>query len=289
MTDAPAMPRAGVIGWPVGHSLSPVMHRHWLARYGLPGSYDAIPVTPEDLPATFDRVRSGELRGFNVTLPHKVAALDLVDHVTARARQAGSVNTVFRRTDGSLEGDSTDGIGFLGSVADAAPGFRPADAPACLLGAGGAARSIGAALLAAGTPELRIVNRTAARAADLQALLGPRVRLFDWSQAGAACDGAGLLANTTSLGMRGQPPLDGALLRALLDGTQDTVLIVDIVYTPLETELVQAARARGRAATGGLDMLLHQGRPGFEAWFGVLPAVTPALRTEMEAELLRRA
>lgn len=282
-------PRAGVIGWPIGHSLSPVMHRHWLAHYALTGRYDALPVQPADLAEVFDRARSGALQGFNVTIPHKVAALDLVDHVTARARQAGSVNTVYRRPDGALEGDSTDGFGFLGSVTESVPAFRPAAAPACLLGAGGAARSIGAALLAAGLPELRIVNRSTGRAGALRALLGPRVRLFDWSQLPAACAGAGLLVNTTSLGMRGQPPMDPALPPALLDHTPDTVLVVDIVYTPLRTALLQEALARGRTAIDGLGMLLHQGRPGFRAWFGVLPEVTPALRAAMEAALAGRA
>ncbi len=273
--------RAGVIGWPVDHSLSPVMHRYWLSVHGIDGRYDRIPVSPDALPAAFDRVRRGELRGFNVTLPHKLAAPGLVDIVSDRACRAGSVNTVVRRSDGRLEGDSTDGYGFLESVREIRPDFRPEARPVCLLGAGGAARSIAAVLLDAGCPEVRIVNRSPDRAAALRDHLGDGIRLYDLAGAGRAAGDCGLLVNTTSLGMKGQPPMDPALQGALLAPADDTVLVADIVYTPLATALLQAAAARGLATVDGLGMLLHQGRPGFAAWFGVAPAVSPALRQAM--------
>lgn len=282
------VPRAGVVGWPVGHSLSPAMHRFWLAEHGLQGRYDPLPVPPAELPAAFARVRAGELRGFNVTIPHKVAALDLVDRVSDRAARAGAVNTVSSDEAGTLLGDSTDGFGFLASVAEAVPGFAAGLAPVCLLGAGGAARSIAAALLDAGAPEVRLVNRSPGRAEAIRALLGDRIAVLSWHEMRTAAAGAGLLVNSTSLGMTGQPPLDPAVLAALLQALPGDALVADIVYNPLETELLRAAGRRGHRAVDGLGMLLHQGRPGFAAWFGVMPAVTPALRAAVLDRLAAR-
>lgn len=286
--DAGRRPAAGVIGWPVGHSLSPVMHRFWLAEHGIDGSYDAIPVRPEELPAIFGRVRRGELRGFNITIPHKVAALELVDEVSERARRAGAVNTVSIGADGRLLGDSTDGFGFLASLVEADPGFDPAAAPACILGAGGAVRSIAASLLEAGAPELRIVNRSPERAMQIRELLGARIVPLAWAELERACAGAGLLVNGTSLGMAGQAEWEGALLDRMLQALPGTALVADIVYTPLQTGLLRAAAARGHRLVDGLGMLLHQGRPGFAAWFGVLPQVTEALRQAVLARLQQR-
>ena len=214
------------------------------------------------------------LRGVNVTLPHKEAALGLCVRVSEAARRIGAVNTIVVGEDGALEGSNTDGFGFLEHLRASQPSFRPESGPAVLLGAGGAARAIAVALLDAGVPELRLANRTGARGAALASDLGPRVRLVDWADRAAALAGAALLVNSTTLGHdAAKPSLD-------LDLAQlpRQAVVYDIVYVPLETPLLAAARARGNATVDGLGMLLHQARPGFAAWFGREPEVDAALR-----------
>jgi shikimate dehydrogenase len=264
---------AGVIGWPIAHSRSPRLHGYWLDRYGIDGAYLPFAVRPERLTAALNALPALGLRGINVTLPHKEAVLGLCTRVTEAARRIGAVNTILVSEDGELEGSNTDVFGFLAHLAASQPGFRPDSGPAVLLGAGGAARAIAVALLDAGAPELRLVNRTKMRAEALAAALGPRVRLVDWAERGAALAGAVLLVNSTTLGMTGQPALD-LDLAALPRGA----VVYDIVYVPLETPLLAAARARGHAVVDGLGMLLHQARPGFAAWFGREPEVDAALR-----------
>ena len=264
---------AGVIGWPIAHSRSPRLHGYWLERYGIDGAYLPFAVRPERLAPALTALPALGLSGINVTLPHKEAALGRCARVTEAARRIGAVNTIVVTEDGELEGSNTDAFGFLAHLAASQPGFRLDSGPAVLLGAGGAARAIAVALLDAGAPELRLVNRTKARAERLAAALGPRVRLVDWAERGTALAGAALLVNSTTLGMTGQPPLDldlAALPRA--------AVVYDIVYVPLETPLLAAARARGHAVVDGLGMLLHQARPGFAAWFGREPEVDAALR-----------
>jgi shikimate dehydrogenase len=264
---------AGVIGWPIAHSRSPRLHGYWLERYGIDGGYLPFAVRPERLAAALAGLPALGLRGINVTLPHKEAALGLCARVTEAARRIGAVNTIVVSEDGELEGSNTDAFGFLAHLAASLPGFRPEAGPAVLLGAGGAARAIAVALLDAGAPELRLVNRTRLRAEALAVALGPRVRLLDWAERATALAGAALLVNSTTLGMTGQPALDldlTALPRA--------AVVYDIVYVPLETPLLAAARARGHAVVDGLGMLLHQARPGFAAWFGREPEVDAALR-----------
>jgi shikimate dehydrogenase len=264
---------AGVIGWPIAHSRSPRLHGYWLERYGIDGAYLPFAVRPERLAAALAALPALGLRGINVTLPHKEAALGLCTRVTEGARRIGAVNTIVVTEDGQLEGSNTDAFGFLAHLAASQPGFRPDSGPAVLLGAGGAARAIAMALLDAGTPELRLVNRTKMRAEALATALGPQVRLVDWAERSAALAGAVLFVNSTTLGMTGQPALDlslAALPRA--------AVVYDIVYVPLETPLLAAARARGHAVVDGLGMLLHQARPGFAAWFGREPEVDAALR-----------
>jgi len=264
---------AGVIGWPVAHSRSPRLHGFWLERYGIDGAYLPFAVRPEDLAAALGALPLLGLRGVNVTLPHKEAALGLCARVSEAARRIGAVNTIVVGEDGALEGSNTDGFGFLAHLTASQPSFRPESGPAVLLGAGGAARAIAVALLDAGVPELRLANRTASRAAALAAELGPRVRPVAWADRAPALAGTALLVNSTTMGMSGQAPLDLDLSRL-----PRQAVVYDIVYVPLETPLLAAARARGNAAVDGLGMLLHQARPGFAAWFGREPEVDAALR-----------
>ncbi|HLW27200.1 MAG TPA: shikimate dehydrogenase [Kiloniellales bacterium] len=262
---------AGVIGWPIAHSRSPRLHGHWLAHYKIEGAYVPLAVRPENLEAAVEGLVALGFRGANVTLPHKEQVLRLCDQVTPRARRIGAVNTLVVK-DGCVEGDNTDGFGFLENLKEANPGWRPAG-PAVVLGAGGAARAILVALLEAEVAEIRLLNRTRTRAEALADELGGTIRVMDWGDWTDALAEASLLVNTTSLGMSGQPPLE-----IDLSPLPASALVNDIVYVPIETALLAAARARGNAVVDGLGMLLHQARPGFEAWFGVSPEVTPALR-----------
>ncbi|MBS7809328.1 shikimate dehydrogenase [Roseococcus pinisoli] len=262
---------AGVTGWPVSHSRSPLLHGTWIARHGLDAAYVPLPIHPDDFPAAIRGLAKSGFRGVNVTIPHKEAAFGVCDEVSPRALRAGAVNTLIFR-DGRIEGDCTDGFGFLASLG----GYDPASGPAVVLGAGGAARAIVAALLDAGCPRLILVNRTPERAEALARALGGPIEVRDT----APLEGAALLVNTTSLGMAGQPPLqiDLAPLPA-------HAVVADAVYVPLETRLLAAARARGLRGSDGLGMLLHQARPGFEAWFGVMPEVDEALRRIVAADI----
>jgi shikimate dehydrogenase len=275
------VPRAGVIGWPVAHSRSPRLHGFWLKQYGLAGRYDKLPVPPEDLGVFLEALpKEPGFRGINVTLPHKVAVLPYMAEIDSVARRIGAVNTIVIRPDGSLSGSNTDAFGFIESLkADAPAGWSAAQGPAVVLGAGGAARAIVVALLDAGAPVLRIVNRSLEKAEALAAEFGDRLQPVAWDKRAEALSGAGLLVNTTSLGMSGQPPLEIAL-----DDLPKAALVNDIVYSPLETDLLARARARGNPVVDGLGMLLHQGRPGFEAWFGVAPQVTSDLRAAVLAD-----
>ena len=264
---------AGVMGWPVAHSRSPRLHGFWLAQHDIDGAYLPLPVHPQNLAAALRALPLLGFTGVNITLPHKAAALALVDRVSEEAQRIGAINTVVVAADGLLEGSNTDGYGFLAHLRASAPAWRASDGPAVLLGAGGAARAIAVALLGAGVPELRLANRTARRTAELAEALGPRIEPIDWEQRSGALDGAALLVNSTTLGMAGQPPLKISLQRL-----PRPAVVYDIVYVPLETPLLAAARARGNIPVDGLGMLLHQALPGFAAWFGVTPEVTPELR-----------
>lgn len=263
---------AGVLGWPVGHSRSPRLHGFWLEQHGIDGAYLPLPVRPERFePAVRALVDLG-LRGANVTVPHKEAALALCDAVSARARAIGAVNTLVFEN-GAISGDNTDGVGFLANLLAGAPEFRPEAGPAVVLGAGGAARAVLVALRDRGVPEIRLLNRTRDKADSLAEAFGPSIRPLDWRTREQALAGAQLLVNTTSLGMAGQPPLELSLERL-----PPSALVTDLVYAPLVTGLLAQAAARGNRTVDGLGMLLHQAVPGFAAWFGVEPAVTPALR-----------
>jgi len=268
---------AGVVGWPVGHSRSPRLHGYWLERYGIDGAYVPLAVEPGDLAACLRLLPRMGFRGVNVTLPHKEAALGVVDEADDQARRVGAVNTVIAREDGRLYGTNTDGHGFLANLGACQPGWRADAGPAVVLGAGGAARAVVAALLDRAVPEVRIVNRSRDRAdalaRDVVRAGDPPVTALDWEGRNEALAGAGLIVNCTVLGMSGQPALDLDLAAAPPDA-----VVADIVYTPLETPLLAAARARGCAVVDGLGMLLYQAVPGFAAWYGVTPEVTPELR-----------
>ncbi len=263
---------AGVMGWPVEHSLSPRVHGYWLEHHRIDGVYVPLAVAPRDLERALTALPALGFRGVNLTLPHKERALGLCHEADDLARRVGAVNTIVVR-DGKLIGSNSDGFGFLENLKAGAPGWRPEAASAVVLGAGGAARAVVAALIDAGAPQVRIVNRTRPRAEALAASLGGTISVHGWKQRHAALAGAGLLVNTTSLGMAGQPPLD-----LDLGGLPRDAVVSDLVYAPLMTPLLEAARARGNPLVDGLGMLLHQARPGFEAWFGSRPEVTDALR-----------
>jgi len=276
---APQSKIAGVIGWPVGHSRSPALHRHWLAQYGIDGAYLKLPVAPGRLADALRGLSALSFAGANVTIPHKQETATLMDRLDDTARRLRAVNLIIVEADGTLTGRNTDGFGFLENLRQARPGWT-APAIATVLGAGGAARAVIDSLLEAGVGELRLANRNRQRAEDLAAEFGPRVIPLDWSHRSDALAGAGLLVNTTSLGMTGQPPLEIDL--ALLP---EDVVVNDIVYSPLRTPLLAAAQARGLRAVDGLGMLLHQARPAFKAWFGTDPQVTDSLRAEIAATL----
>jgi shikimate dehydrogenase len=264
---------AGVMGWPVGHSLSPRLHGHWLRRHGIDGAYLPLAVPPDRLPQALRALPALGFRGCNLTNPHKEAALALVDRATPLATRIGAINTVVVEPDGTLSGDNTDGFGFLENLTASAPGWRAEAGPAVLLGAGGAARALAVTLLDAGAPEVRLLNRTPDRAQSLVAELEGPVVAVPWTERATALAAAALLVNTTSLGMAGQPPLVLAL-----DALPRAALVTDVVYTPLITPLLAVARARGNPVVDGLGMLLHQARPGFRAWFGPDPEVDEELR-----------
>jgi shikimate dehydrogenase len=271
---------AGVMGWPVGHSLSPRLHGHWLRRHRVDGAYLPLAVPPDRLAQALRALPALGFRGCNLTIPHKEAALALVDRATPLASRVGAVNTVVVEPDGTLSGDNTDGFGFLASLAAGAPRWRADAGPAVVLGAGGAARAVAVSLLDAGAPEVRLLNRTPDRARSLVRELEGPVVAVPWSERATALSGAALLVNTTSLGMAGQPPLVLAL-----DALSRTALVTDVVYSPLITPLLAVARSRGNPVVDGLGMLLHQARPGFRAWFGTDPTVDDELRTVVLAAL----
>ncbi|MCC5959196.1 MAG: shikimate dehydrogenase [Rhodobacteraceae bacterium] len=267
------IPLAGVIGSPIGHSKSPLVHGSWLREHGLRGHYVPLHVEPDNLESVLRALPHMGFVGVNVTIPHKEKVLALADDISEVAARIGAVNTLTFGADGRIHADNTDGYGFLANLRQSAPAWRPDAAPALVLGAGGAARAIIVALLDAGVPQIRLCNRTRTRAEGLAREFGPNVVVRDWKGRAQALDDLGLLVNTSSLGMVGNPALDMPL-----DGLSPGALVTDIVYTPLMTDLLQHAQQRGNPVVDGLGMLLHQAVPGFERWFGRRPLVTDDLR-----------
>jgi shikimate dehydrogenase len=270
---------AAVIGWPVRQSVSPVLHSHWLKQHGIKGAYVALPIEP----ANFGRcVAALPLMGFagaNVTVPHKEAAFALASSLDEDSRATGAVNTLVFNGE-TIAGMNTDVRGFAASLTETLGADTVQEGPAALLGAGGAARAVVLALQRGGSPEIRILNRTPARSEALNRSAGGALRTVTWGDWHAGLTDAALLINTTSLGMTGNPALE-----ITLDHLPRQAAVADIVYNPLETDLLRAARARGHRTMDGLGMLMHQAVPAFAAWFGVTPKVTPELRAELERAL----
>jgi shikimate dehydrogenase len=249
-----------------------------LAKYGLTGIYVPLAITAANLRAALRALSALGFSGCNLTIPHKEAALDIVDKLDPLARRIGAVNCVVVAPDGSLEGRNHDGFGYIESVREAQPEWRADTGPIVVIGAGGGARAVLVSLIDQGAREIRLVNRTLARGKALAGDLGGPITALAWEKREAALEGAAMLINATNQGMLGEPPLDLAL-----DRLPVRALVSDIVYIPRETVLLAAARKRGNATVNGLGMLLHQARPAFHAWFGIMPEVTPELRAMIEA------
>ncbi len=264
---------AGIFGWPVDHSRSPRLHGYWLQQSGIDGAYVPFATHPSKLEQGIRALPSLGFRGGNITLPHKERALGFVDELTPVAKRIGAINMLVVRDDGTILGDNSDGFGFIANLQQVQPSWRGAAGPAVLLGAGGAARAIVVSLLDAGVPEIRLINRTTRRAEEIAEAVGGPITVLPWDARAEALTDAALLVNGTTLGMAGQPPL--ALDLAKLPAS---AVVYDIVYVPLMTDLLKTAQARGNKTVDGIGMLLHQGRPGFKAWFGADAEVTPELR-----------
>ncbi len=274
---------AGVLGWPVGHSRSPLLHNYWFERYQIDGVYIPLGVSPANLAAVVDALSKMGCLGVNVTLPHKETVLQLVDRLEPLAAAIGAVNTILIDPDGTTTGCNTDGIGFLAHLEASVPDWQTRVNKVVLIGAGGAARALAATFIASGTAELCLVNRTLERARALLDRLdhqGTRAEAHLWAERHEALEGADFLVNTSSLGMTGQPPLELELSRL-----PPSAIVADIVYAPLITPLLAAAAARGHATVDGLGMLLHQAVPGFSHWGGVTAEVDAATRAVVEAAL----
>ncbi len=268
--------KTGVVGWPISHSLSPKLHNYWLQKYGISGKYEAYAVKPEDLAAFLKKLPKKDITGLNLTVPHKEIVFPFLDEVDDVARRIGAVNMVTRR-EGRLFGTNTDGYGFLTNLKEKVPSWKATDGPAVIIGAGGAARAAIVSLLDDGVPEIRLINRTRARADNLAEIYNDRrIVVSDWQDRSQKLLGAALLVNTTTLGMTGKPSLDIDLC-----DLPPHAVVYDIVYNPLETGLLKAARSQGNICVDGLGMLLYQAAPAFQEWFGQNPEVDIDLRQHL--------
>ena len=276
MSDENRIPLAGVIGSPISHSKSPRLHGHWLRKYGLPGHYIPMEIAQDDLAELIRTLPKLGFVGVNVTIPHKERVLELADLVTDRAALIGAANTVIFRKDGKIHADNTDGYGFVENLRQNAPNWQPKSGPAAVIGGGGAARAIIASLIEIGVPEIRLSNRTRARADALRAEFGAKLSVYEWVQAGNMLEGAATVVNTSSLGMVGKPDF-----RVPLDALSPNAVVNDLVYTPLHTAFLRNAADMGATVVDGLGMLLHQAAPGFERWFGQRPEIDEDLRQIM--------
>jgi shikimate dehydrogenase len=267
---------AGVMGWPVAHSRSPQIHNHWIRRYGLNGAYGRFPVAPDQLEQAIRGIRALGLAGSNITIPHKVEAMKYMDWIHPLAVRVGAINTIVRQPDGALHGFNNDGFGYIESLREAQPAWCANSGPIVILGAGGASRAIVVSLIDAGATEIRLLNRSRDKADALAEEFGSPVSAYAWPEREDALAGAALLVNTTNQGMHGEPPLDIALTQL-----PNSALVSDAIYVPLETPLLKEARLRGNTTVNGLGMLIHQARPAFQAWFGLMPEVTSELYADV--------
>ena len=268
---------AGVMGWPVMHSRSPMLHNYWFKKHELAGTYVPLAIRPEGLAAALRALHPLRFAGCNLTIPHKEQAMTLVDEVDALAKAIGAISCVVVRPDGSLSGTNNDCYGFIQNVKQEQPGWRADAGPIVVIGAGGGSRAVCYGLAQEGAREIRLVNRTLARAKGIAVEFGGPIKALSWEQRHEALEGAAMVVNTTSCGMVGQPALD-----IKLDKLPKNALAADIIYIPLETPFLAAARKRGNRTVNGLGMLLNQGRPAWRAWFGIEPEVTPELRAMVE-------
>lgn len=273
------IPLAGVIGDPISHSLSPRLHGHWLQRYGLRGHYIPLHVNHANVSTVLRTLPQMGFVGVNVTLPHKELVLSIADSVTDRAALIGAANTLTFTANGQIQADNTDGMGFLSNIRQSLPGWSASAGPALVLGSGGAAKAIVSALVSDGAPVVHVANRTRARADGLKEQFGARVSPSDWTHIPDLIGDAALIVNTTSLGMTGQNPLMVDLSRL-----SPPTVVTDIVYSPLQTNLLKVAAERGCETVDGLGMLLHQAVPGFERWFNYTPMVDDDLRRAVLGE-----
>jgi shikimate dehydrogenase len=271
---------AGVMGQPVMHSRSPMLHNFWFAQQGMAGSYVPLAIAPEGLAAALRALQPLGFSGCNLTIPHKQAAMKIVDEVDAAARKIGAISCVTVRPDGTLLGSNNDAFGFIRNVREAQPAWRADAGPIVVVGAGGGSRAVCYGLMLEGAKEIRLVNRNFERAQGIAQDFGSPIKAYPWEQRHDLLAGAAMVVNTTSQGMVGQTPLDIAL-----DKLPTTALAADIVYIPLETPFLTAARLRGNPTVNGLGMLLHQGPLAWKAWFGIEPAVTKELRALVEKSL----
>jgi len=271
---------AGVMGWPVMHSRSPVLHNYWFKHYGIAGTYVPLAIKPDGLAPALRALAPLGFAGTNLTIPHKEAALNIVDEVDPEAKRMGAISCVVVRPDATLIGTNNDGYGFVHSILQQVPDWRADAGPVAVIGAGGGARAVAYSLAERGAREIRLFNRTLARGQALEQEFGSPVKALPWEDRHAALADAAMLVNTTSQGMVGNPPLE-----LVLDKLPASALVTDIVYIPLETPLLAAARRRGNRTVDGLGMLLHQARPAWKAWFGIDTEVTPELRRQVEATL----
>jgi shikimate dehydrogenase len=274
------MKKLCVIGWPISHSRSPLIHNYWIKKHGFDGIYEKHALEPHALQSFVENFRSLGLSGCNVTVPHKETIIPFLPHVDDEAKRLVAVNTLYLKN-GELRGTNTDGEGFCAHLQQSHPTFHIKGNSIIVIGAGGAAKAIIGTLLDQGAKEILLVNRSTDRAKNLQAQFGAEIKYLGDIQSIDAMKNCDLLVNTSSLGMQGQPPLN-----INLDTLNPHAIVADIVYAPLETELLKQAKARGNPTLGGLGMLLHQAVRGFELWFGVRPEVTPELQDFVVADLM---
>jgi shikimate dehydrogenase len=278
MSDSNQFKLAGVMGMPVFQSRSPILHNYWIKKYNLKGAYGHFPVQIENVEAAVRGLSALGIAGCNITQPHKLMAMKLMDQLSPMAQRIGAINCIVVQPDGSLHGFNNDGFGYIQSLKDIKPTWRADEGPVVVLGAGGAARAVVISLLDEGAKEIRLINRTRAKADELASVDPTMVKTYEWDERHMALEGAALLVNTTNQGMYGQPPLEISL-----DALPKSAMVSDLIYIPLETPLLAAARERGHVTVNGLGMLLNQAIPAFEAWFGVKPEITDELRNAILA------
>jgi shikimate dehydrogenase len=274
---------AGVVGWPVMHSRSPLMHNYWMEQQGLQGTYVPLAIKPGELELALRAMHPLGFSGCNVTIPHKLDAMEIVDEVDDVAQKIGAISCIVVRKDGSLFGTNNDWLGFLGNIKQHQPNWQANAGPVAVIGAGGGSRAVCYGLMQEGATEIRLINRTEERARIIADEFDGPISVLPWQERHDALEGVAMVVNSTNQGMVGETALD-----LNLDKLSNTALAADIIYTPLETPFLAAARERGNPTVNGLGMLIHQGPPAWKRWFGLEPTVTAELREKMEQSIARK-